>query len=73
MNEFLQLAAGNLLSPMVLFFALGVAAGFLKSDLALPEAISKGLSLYLMLMKLCSKKRASTTTIRLLKATSSRI
>lgn len=49
MNEFLQLAAGNLLSPMVLFFALGVAAGWLKSDLALPEAVSKGLSLYLML------------------------
>lgn len=49
MNEFLQLAAGNLLSPMVLFFALGVAAGWSKSDLALPEAISKGLSLYLML------------------------
>lgn len=49
MNEFLQLAVGNLLSPMVLFFALGVAAGCLKSDLALPEAISKSLSLYLML------------------------
>lgn len=49
MNEILQLAIGNLLSPMVLFFALGVAAGCLKSDLAVPEAISKGLSLYLML------------------------
>lgn len=49
MNEFFQLAASNLLSPMVLFFALGVTAGWLKSDLALPEAISKGMSLYLML------------------------
>ncbi|MBA4072539.1 MAG: sodium-dependent bicarbonate transport family permease [Gemmatimonas sp.] len=34
---------------MVLFFGLGVVAGFLRSDLAIPEAISKGLSLYLML------------------------
>lgn len=49
MNELGQLAAGNLLSPMVLFFALGVASGWLKSDLAIPEQISKGLSLYLML------------------------
>lgn len=49
MNELLQLAIGNLVSPMVLFFALGVAAGRLKSDLTVPEAISKGLSLYLML------------------------
>ena len=46
---FFQLAADNFLSPMVLFFGLGAAAGGLKSDLALPEAISKGLSLYLML------------------------
>lgn len=48
-NELLQLALGNVLSPMVLFFGLGVAAGRLNSDLAIPEAISKGLSLYLML------------------------
>lgn len=49
MIELLQIALGNLLSPIVLFFALGVAAGYVKSDLAFPEAISKGLSLYLML------------------------
>lgn len=49
MDTLLQLAIGNLLSPMVLFFALGVAAGWLKYDLAIPEPISKGLSLYLML------------------------
>lgn len=48
-HELLQIAVGNLLSPMVLFFVLGLAAGRLKSDLAIPEAISKGLSLYLML------------------------
>jgi hypothetical protein len=47
--ELVQIALGNLLSPIVLFFALGVAAGCVKSDLAFPEAISKGLSLYLML------------------------
>jgi len=45
----LQIAIGNLLSPMILFFALGVLSGWIKSDLAIPDAISKGLSLYLML------------------------
>lgn len=49
MEELLKAAASNLLSPMVLFFVLGVVAGRLKSDLAVPEAISKGVSLYLML------------------------
>lgn len=49
MTDFFQLAAANLLSPLVLFFALGAAASFLKSDLAIPEAIGKGLALYLML------------------------
>ena len=37
-----------LTSPVVLFFVLGLAAAFARSDLAIPEAISKGLSLYLM-------------------------
>ena len=45
----LQIAIGNLLSPMILFFALGVLSGWIKSDLVIPDAISKGLSLYLML------------------------
>ncbi|MDJ0684228.1 MAG: sodium-dependent bicarbonate transport family permease [Alphaproteobacteria bacterium] len=44
-----QLAAQNLISPPVLFFALGVAAALMRSDLSIPEAIAKGLSLYLML------------------------
>jgi hypothetical protein len=48
-DTLLQFALGNLLSPMVLFFALGVAAGWLKSDLVIPEPISKALALYLML------------------------
>ena len=35
-------------SPVVLFFVLGLLAAFARSDLAIPEAIAKGLSLYLM-------------------------
>ena len=35
-------------SPVVLFFLLGILAGLARSDLAIPEAIAKGLSLYLM-------------------------
>lgn len=49
MGSFLDLAIANLLSPMVLFFALGVAATLAKSDLTIPEAIAKGMALYLML------------------------
>lgn len=37
-----------LLSPVILFFVLGAAAAFARSDLAIPEAIAKGMSLYLM-------------------------
>lgn len=44
-----QLFLQNLLSPAVLFFALGIAAGLLKSDLAVPESISRYLSIYLMM------------------------
>jgi len=49
MADLFQIAAGNLLSPVVLFFALGVAAAYAQSDLTIPEPISKALSLYLML------------------------
>ncbi len=49
MGQALDLAAANLLSPMVLFFVLGLAATLARSDLSVPEAIAKGLSLYLML------------------------
>jgi hypothetical protein len=34
---------------VVLFFILGLAAAFARSDLAVPEAIAKGLSIYLMI------------------------
>lgn len=42
------LLADNLLSPPILFFVLGICAGLLKSDLAIPEAVTKLLSLYLL-------------------------
>lgn len=44
-----ELATTNLLSPMILFFALGLAASVVRSDLSIPEAIAKGMSLYLMM------------------------
>jgi hypothetical protein len=37
-----------LLPPPVLFFALGFAAGAARSDLAVPDALARALSLYLM-------------------------
>lgn len=49
MPDALALAVQNLLQPAVLFFALGLGAGLLKSDLSFPEGASKLLSIYLML------------------------
>ena len=40
--------SSTLLSAPVLFFVLGAMAALAKSDLAIPEAVAKGLSLYLM-------------------------
>ncbi|WP_298804808.1 sodium-dependent bicarbonate transport family permease [uncultured Lentibacter sp.] len=48
MTEILSLAADNLLSPIVLCFALGLAASLAKSDLSVPEAAAKALSIYLL-------------------------
>ncbi len=39
----------SLLSPMILFFLLGAAAALVRSDLSVPEAIAKGLTIYLMI------------------------
>lgn len=47
--EFLELISQNILSPAILFFTLGIIAGFLKSDLEVPDSISRYLSLYLMM------------------------
>jgi hypothetical protein len=41
-------AIQNLLSPAILFFALGLVASLLRSDLAVPEAVAKFLALYLL-------------------------
>jgi len=48
MQDMLSLAAQNLLSPIVLFFVLGVSAALARSDLSIPEAVAKGMSLYLL-------------------------
>lgn len=48
MDGFFDLAAQNLLSPMVLFFALGALAALVRSDLAIPEQVAKAIALYLM-------------------------
>ncbi|GAB5508440.1 MAG: sodium-dependent bicarbonate transport family permease [Rhizobiaceae bacterium] len=44
----LDLALTNLGSPIILSFALGLFAALAKSDLSFPEAIAKGLSIYLL-------------------------
>ncbi|MEM9575498.1 MAG: sodium-dependent bicarbonate transport family permease [Pseudomonadota bacterium] len=48
MEQILSLAASNLLSPIILSFALGVAASLARSDLSVPEAAAKALSIYLL-------------------------
>ena len=45
----LDLLFANLLSPIVLAFALGAIAGFIRSELELPEPVLKLLSIYLLL------------------------
>lgn len=49
MDSIIQLAASNLLSPPVLFFILGFVGSIAGSQLTLPEAMAKTLSIYLML------------------------
>jgi uncharacterized protein len=44
----LDLLSTNLLQPIVLAFVLGAIGGFLKSELELPEAVIKLLSIYLL-------------------------
>ena len=47
--DFFQALSANLLSPAVLFFALGIMAALLKSDLKFPEALYVTLTIYLLL------------------------
>ncbi len=48
MDGFFALALGNLSSPLILSFVLGVAAALGRSDLVFPEAAAKALSIYLL-------------------------
>lgn len=48
MPDALNLAADNLLTPMILSFALGLFAALARSELSMPEAAAKTLSLYLL-------------------------
>ena len=48
MTDILSLAAENLLSPMILCFALGLFAALARSELTVPEAAAKALSIYLL-------------------------
>jgi len=47
-SSILDLAAANLISPIILSFALGLLAAFARSDLTIPEAVAKGMSIYLL-------------------------
>jgi len=46
--ELFETIQANLLSPAVLFFALGVFAALVKSDLKFPEPLYTGLTIYLL-------------------------
>lgn len=45
----LDLVMSTLLSPIVLFFVLGLGAALLRSQMTVPEAFAKGLAIYLMM------------------------
>lgn len=44
-----DLAISTILSPIVLFFVLGLGAALLRSQMTIPEAFAKGLAIYLMM------------------------
>ncbi|WP_424966456.1 sodium-dependent bicarbonate transport family permease [Dinoroseobacter sp. S375] len=48
MDNIFALAINNLGSPIILCFALGLGAAFARSDLTIPEAVAKGMSIYLL-------------------------
>ncbi len=48
MDGVFGLAGANLVSPIILSFVLGLGAALARSDLSFPEAVAKGLSLYLL-------------------------
>ncbi len=48
MTDILALAGQNLLTPMILCFALGLFAALSRSELSVPEAMAKAMSIYLL-------------------------
>ncbi|MEM9715280.1 MAG: sodium-dependent bicarbonate transport family permease [Pseudomonadota bacterium] len=48
MGNILALAADTLISPIILSFALGLIASIARSELSIPEAIAKAMSIYLL-------------------------
>ena len=48
MPEVISIATQNILSPVILCFILGLAAALGRSDLSIPEAAAKMLSIYLL-------------------------
>lgn len=44
-----EIIIGNLISPVVLFFILGLIAAMVKSDLKFPSGLSEALSIYLLI------------------------
>ncbi|MEM6534992.1 MAG: sodium-dependent bicarbonate transport family permease [Pseudomonadota bacterium] len=45
----MDVAISTLLSPIILFFALGMFAALLRSQMTVPEAVAKGMAIYLMM------------------------
>ena len=45
----MDVALSTLLAPRILFFALGMVAALLRSQMSVPEAIAKGMAIYLMM------------------------
>lgn len=48
MADLLAVAGDNLLTPMILCFALGLFAAIARSELTIPEAFAKAMSIYLL-------------------------
>ena len=48
MSDIIAIATTNLLSPVILCFVLGLGAALARSDLTVPEAAAKAMSIYLL-------------------------
>ena len=48
MSNILTIAGQNLLTPMILSFGLGLIAALARSELTIPEAMAKAMSIYLL-------------------------